>query len=376
MLLNKKNISFLASPKIFFYSLIAMMIILVVGTVAQKYIGLYIAQKIFFSSFIIWVKFIPLPGMSLISTIIILNIFFKIFFSSPFKKEKLGIIITHIGIFVLLLGSAITGYFSHEGNIVIKEGESGSKIYDYHEKELLIYRINTKSEKELVVSLHKDDIKNGTIISDSSLPISLKVINTYTNSRAMLDKKGAIASMEEILPNKEDERNIWGIEIEIINDSMDQKDKAVSIVEGMSSVKLLSNEQTFILELSKTNTDLPFEIHLRKFEKEVHPGTMTARSYSSEVVLKDNKNNLEWRGIISMNNPLRYKGYTFYQSSFFTDGRSNTTILAVVENKGRLFPYISSIIICIGILIHLFIRPKKIEMEMDAQKNTDGQKNA
>ena len=337
-----------------------MMILLVIGTIAQKYVGLYVAQKIFFSSFIIWVKFIPLPGMSLISSIIIVNIFFKIFFSSPFRKEKSGIIITHIGIFILLLGSAITGYFSHEGNIVIKEGESGNIIYDYHEKELLVYKLNKNDDKELIVSFSKDDIREGVVISDKNLPISLKILKNYTNSKVFLSKKSSIATIKEILPNKENERNIWGVEIEIVEESLKGQDGNVSIAEGMSSVLTIGSKgEKYLLELSKTSTQLPFEIFLEKFDKEVHPGTMTARSYSSDVVLKDNKNNLEWRGVISMNNPLRYKGYTFFQSSFFSDGENNSTVLAVVENKGRLFPYISSIIICIGILIHLFVRPKR-----------------
>ena len=35
---------------------------LTAGTLAQKWLGLYAAQKIFFASFIIWVGPIPLPG--------------------------------------------------------------------------------------------------------------------------------------------------------------------------------------------------------------------------------------------------------------------------------------------------------------------------
>ena len=56
-----------------------------------------------------------------------------------------------------------------------------------------------------------------------------------------------------------------------------------------------------------------------------------------------------------MNQPLRYKGYSFYQSSF--DQRANTevTVLNVVQNKGRLFPYIATLIIFIGIVLHLII---------------------
>ena len=54
-----------------------------------------------------------------------------------------------------------------------------------------------------------------------------------------------------------------------------------------------------------------------------------------------------------MNQPLRYKGYSFYQSSYIDANGTEFTVLAVVNNIGRLFPYISTIIIALGILAHL-----------------------
>ena len=49
--------------------------------------------------------------------------------------------------------------------------------------------------------------------------------------------------------------------------------------------------------------------------------------------------------------------YTFYEWrydwwSFIKD----TTVLAAVKNYGRLFPYISSLIIALGLLIHIIMR--------------------
>ena len=56
-----------------------------------------------------------------------------------------------------------------------------------------------------------------------------------------------------------------------------------------------------------------------------------------------------------MNEPLRHYDYTFYQASFIEDGDKQTTVLATVKNYGRMFPYISSIIMCVGILFHMLI---------------------
>lgn len=44
----QKLIDFLASPEIFFYTALWMIVLLVFGTIDQKYIGLYLAQHKYF----------------------------------------------------------------------------------------------------------------------------------------------------------------------------------------------------------------------------------------------------------------------------------------------------------------------------------------
>ena len=152
----------------------------------------------------------------------------------------------------------------------------------------------------------------------------------------------------------ENERNRSGVVIKIAGaDSF--VDGRYGLIEMMPVTQTIeSNGKTYEVSLRRKRTYLPFQVSLIDFVKTVYPGTDKARSYHSEVILTDG--DLQWKSIISMNNPLRYKGYTFFQSSFFEEPNKETTILAVVHNNGKIFPYISSIIICIGLLIHLFIR--------------------
>ena len=85
----------------------------------------------------------------------------------------------------------------------------------------------------------------------------------------------------------------------------------------------------------------------------MHPGTDVAKSFSSDINLIEN--NISRKIVIKMNEPLRHYDYTFYQASFIEMGGKQTTVLATVKNYGRLFPYISSVIMCIGILIHMLL---------------------
>ena len=114
------------------------------------------------------------------------------------------------------------------------------------------------------------------------------------------------------------------------------------------------NDQNYVIVFRKKRDYLPFSIELVDFKKAMHPGTGIAKSYSSDVNLIEA--GITKRILIKMNEPLRYKGYTFYQSSFIESPDGETTVLAAVQNYGRLFPYISSIIMCIGLLVHLITK--------------------
>ena len=70
-----KIIKFLGSPNVFVFALAWMIILVVIGTLAQRDIGLYQAQQLFFSNWIAWIKFIPVPSGRLLM-LIELKLFF------------------------------------------------------------------------------------------------------------------------------------------------------------------------------------------------------------------------------------------------------------------------------------------------------------
>ncbi|WP_321343965.1 cytochrome c biogenesis protein CcsA [uncultured Draconibacterium sp.] len=96
---------------------------------------------------------------------------------------------------------------------------------------------------------------------------------------------------------------------------------------------------------------LPFAIHLKDFQLERYPGSMSPSSYASEVVLKDGATEMPFR--IFMNNILKYKGYRFFQSSYDTDERG--TILSVNhDSAGTSVTYFGYLLLAIGMVLTLF----------------------
>jgi hypothetical protein len=155
---------------------------------------------------------------------------------------------------------------------------------------------------------------------------------------------------------KEPEENITGVTFTI-----DGLDDTETIQNGLylgftgmpKPVTLNHNNDTYRIIFGKAQRILPFSITLIDFVKDSYEGTDKARGYHSDIVLTDG--DISWPVRIGMNEPLRYQGYTFFQSSFDQTDEAEITILAVVKNQGWLFPYIGTLIIGAGLLIHIAI---------------------
>ena len=109
--------------------------------------------------------------------------------------------------------------------------------------------------------------------------------------------------------------------------------------------------KTYELSLRRTRYYVPFTVQLDKFTHEKYPGTETPRRFASDVTLSEGASSFGYN--ISMNQPLRHAGLTFFQSSFGnTKEGKNLSVLQVVRNPGWLLPYISVSIMSLGLVWH------------------------
>ncbi|MBI2336157.1 MAG: cytochrome c biogenesis protein ResB [Deltaproteobacteria bacterium] len=357
---------FLTQTEIVFYCLFWLMVLVVVGTIAQRYVGLFQAQQQYFSSFILWFGPAPLPGGYTTLGIIFINLVFFLIFKSVWKKENLGIIITHLGVLLLLVGAFLTAGFSTEGSMVIQEGATSNFVRDYHNVELVV-RDTSPEDSDQETNFTQGWLKPGSVLKTDLLPFKIQVLSFCKNCDPIRRNQPADLSYRGFAKNfdlaslpldKEDERNRAGIFFKI--DGADTLTNGTyALLEFMPVAQTLRvGGKIYELEIRRARTYLPFRIHLIDFEKQIYPGTNKARSYKSVVTLIDE--GIQQRSVIQMNQPLRYKNYTFFQASFIEGDGQETTVLAVVKNVGRLFPYISSLIMCIGLLVHLLIQVPKL----------------
>ncbi|MBI3009880.1 MAG: cytochrome c biogenesis protein ResB [Candidatus Omnitrophica bacterium] len=116
------------------------------------------------------------------------------------------------------------------------------------------------------------------------------------------------------------------------------------------------NAHPIRVEYRPVERELPVTIKLLDFRKIDYPGTTMAAGFESDVELTDPQRGLILMRKISMNNPLRYRGFSFYQSSFIP-GTPETTVLAVRSDPGTPLVYAGFLIVIGGVVSLFWLRP-------------------
>jgi hypothetical protein len=332
--------------------LIWFMFIVILGTIYQKDVGIKHVKQYIFESNIIWINnFIPIPGGKIILILILLGLFFK-FINENWSIKKIGLILIHFGVMFLILSSFISFKYSEYGHLIIYEGENINKFISDDNYILLISHKN-KNES---INLNE---KN-KFINFKNLKIEIK--NIFYNCK--LSHKNNFSSNEdgilkyfniENLPFfVEEEQNKACVILNFYKNNIFLY--KIAIFEDTS----LNFKTKFLITLKKQRINLPFNINLISFKKICYPGTKIAKNYSSKLIIKD-KNNKIMNYEIIMNKPLRYKFYTFYQTSFIEKDEKKATVLTVVKNFARTMPYYSCLILFIGFFLHLIIYVKTLK---------------
>jgi hypothetical protein len=361
----KAIINLLSSLKFALTCFVALFIIILVGTFAQINHGIYYVQKVYFHSFFIFITVknitIPIfPGGALIGTMLIINLSLSTILKIKWTLKKSGLLIIHLGLILLLLGGGLTSCISTESQIYLEEGKSTFYSEDLNLNELIIIdSSNPKFDK--LIAIDYKELKQKKEIQHKSIPFKINIHNTFDNSQLNITKinqdtvvtSGIGKSLAlKALPifTKDNLKNNPSCIISF-NDNKSATYLFSLDINGTQKVKI--NTNTYYIQLQPKRYYFPFLITLSKFKDDYYQGTSIAKSYLSEIKITDFKTNQVQNTKVYMNHPFRKELFTFYQASFGEDIPSS--VFQVVFNPGWLLPYISSIIITLGLLIHFSI---------------------
>lgn len=349
---------FLRSPALLLYTLAYFMLVLVIGTIAQKEIGLFTATHLFFNRFFFWIGPVPVPVGASALLVLFINLSCHFIASSRWEKHLLGSSLTHLSVLVLLFGGGLTLVTKQEGFVLLQQDQPTATVYDYHRRDLVIYR-----NAQEIIRIPANHLQPNNLIElPERIPLRVTVRERCDNCR--LNEQG---KLEQLAARPDDEVNQWGMMLAVHNPHDGKTPVELFAVTEFSAPHLLyrykpqngGQDVTYSLALRRHSWDLPFSLTLDAFIQEHHTGTAIASHYESALYVQDRgaTDRPEWPARIAMNDPLRYRGFTLYQSSVLTlpDGEL-ASVLNVVKNAGWLFPYLASFLFFAGMILHLGVR--------------------
>jgi len=370
----------LASLKLTVLLLVLSMILVLLGTLEQVHWGVWHVQKVYFSSWLCFYPMdptaalrIPLPAGFTIGALLIINLSFAHVRHFKATAAKVGNLMIHAGLLILLGGGFVTAIYQEESAMIIPEGEKRNYSEAFREFEIALVQKSTATESVVAIpdSILRDiaDKKAPSSVELPGTPYTL-VVQTY-HPNAMLRAKSqmpdglalkatqGIGARTELaykpLPESYDDNKPNAptaiVELKTKDKSLGTWALNLNLTESFDAQTFEDAGKTYELSLRRTRYYVPFTVHLDKFTHEKYPGTETPRRFASDVKITEGASSFDYN--ISMNQPLRHAGLTFFQSSFGnTKEGKNLSVLQVVRNPGWLLPYISVSIMSLGLVWH------------------------
>ena len=175
-------VRFFTSLKLTAVLLTLALVLVFLGTMAQKDSGLYQVQDQFFQSlFVFWAPgggrlHIPVfPGGYLIGSLMVINLAAVGFSRLRPLKSKFGLMLVHSGLVLLLLGQLFTDVFSVESAMQLSEGETKNYSEDFHANELVLID-TTDPDENLVHSVPESRLRKTGDIPIGQTPFSMDFI--------------------------------------------------------------------------------------------------------------------------------------------------------------------------------------------------------
>ncbi len=290
-------------------------------------------------------------------------------------KKRAGIVLMHGGIALMMLSEVLVGTMAVEGQMQIEEGRTVNFVQDIRALELAVVDHSDPNTDDVVI-VPESILLAGGVIQNEKLPFDVEVVKFLKNAsvrqlkpdeHSPADKGiGLRWTAEEIRPGAGTDTG-GGVDMAAAYVKLTRKGSSESLgtylvslflsAQGLPETLTLDDGTAYEISLRFKRNYKPYSVHLIDVRKDDYMGTDTPKNYSSQVRLVDESRSVDRKIRIWMNNPLRYAGETFYQSGYYRNPQTGgeTTTLAVVTNTGWMIPYVSCMIVAMGMLAHFSI---------------------
>lgn len=321
-------------------------------------------------------------------------------------RKRGGMVLLHLGIGLLMFNELWVAMTARERQVFMQEGQTVNYLRDIRTVELAIVdRSAEKTDDHVVIprdvlvanyEANQPLMKAGKppqFIDDPRLPAKVAVLTYFKNADvkdlAAGEKSRATAGrgLKEALVERpaakgtdtEGGVDLAGAYVQLAD--KDGKDLGTFLLSQLASEqkfperfaeKLAIGDKTYDLFLRFKREYKPYTLSLVDVRKDDYLASDTPRNYSSDVKIIDPEAGVDEQVHIKMNDPLRYRGDTIYQSGYHKLPDGEATTLQVVMNRGWMIPYVACMVVVIGMVAHFLISVTRFVGRREAEELAAG----
>ena len=364
----KKIVSFISS--MFFTVLLLMMfaISIAYATFIENDYGTDTAQALIYQAW--WFELLLLVG--------VINLAGSVVRYKLINRKKWAILMFHLAFILIIIGAGVTRYFGFEGSMHIREGESTNQVVSEASYIDLKASVNSHEVRNLTKVKFTPNTSNyykETIeIDGKRLTVENEIFVPNATETSVPDASGMSQPSLVQMPASSGETGLDGFTAIITSGNETRKVNVFGRNGAVSQPEVVTiNGINLSIAYGSVVRELPFSIHLRDFQLERYPGSMSPSSYASEITLKDPGASVERPFRIFMNNILKYEGYRFFQSSFDQDEKG--TVLSVNQDYwGTLISYLGYFFMALGMVFTVFSKSSRFQKLVRLSSNLQAQR--
>ncbi|MCI0358737.1 MAG: cytochrome c biogenesis protein ResB, partial [Planctomycetaceae bacterium] len=306
-------------------------------------------------------------------------------------RKRGGVVLLHAGIGLLMANELLVARQAVEWQLFLQEGQTTNYMRDIRTTELAIIdaadpkndehiviprRLLEESHRGTLAAAKRDAPPVNVVDKDRLLPFHVAVVQYHPNADVRPvkpdEKTPATAGrgLKEALislPAAKGTDTGGGVDFAgayVKLTSNDGKDLGTFLLSQLASEqknperfaeRVTADGKEYQLFLRFQRSYLPFKCSLKDVRKDDYVASNTPRNYSSDVQLVDAATGVDQPVHIKMNDPLRYRSLTFYQSGYNVTPEGEATTLQVVRNRIWMIPYVACGIVAIGMVAHFLI---------------------
>lgn len=311
---------------------------------------------------------IPLPGGYWVCALLLVNMVLGGLIRARKGWKTIGVLISHFAIIFMVAAGGVAQWLEKRGVMFLIEGEQADYAVSLTDPAIEVFELKDGKVSDRVWVAAPADLRgiaerDSRLIRFGDLPFQLRISDWQENAIVRKGPNGYELSPRPLDPQAE--LHAPGCMAAVVPDGGEAGDPFVLVVppvqSGFETIPPKTIEvdgRTFGVRLVKETIPVPYTVELKDAVAEYFPNSGRPKSFTSDIIKSTQESAVDVK--ISMNEPLRSGGFTFFQRTMSSGppapGQPEFSGFEVVSNPADRWPEWSLYLVTAGLLIHFIMK--------------------